>query len=182
MTDQRKFATLCLTLLLAVALPLHAVKEVEMPADFGSGGWAMSNWNDAAGYLKYIAKDEVREELAALPVGERLDAWRELWTAFEPAMDSEHREQYFQRIRYANEHFGTILQPGWKTEMGETWIRLGQPDWRDRYTMRSGGRDLEVWNYMDSRDTYLVFVDRTGLGDYNLLNYSTMIDEVYFYN
>ena len=182
MTGKEKIATLCMTLLLAVALPLHAVKQVEMPEDFGTSKWAVDNWSEAVGYLKYIAKDKACKELSALPSAERHDAWQEYWNTFEPTMGDELRVQFFLRIRYANENFGTILKPGWKTEMGETWIRLGAPQWRDTYALRSGGRDLEVWNYMGSRDTYLVFVDRTGLGDYDLLNYSTMIDEVYFYN
>ncbi len=177
-----RLATLCMVVLLTAALPLHAVKKVEMPDDFGSGLWAVNNWNEAVNYLKYLAKDEVREELAALPAGERLDAWRGFWTPHKPALSSNRREQYFQRIRYANENFGSILLPGWKTDMGETWIRLGTPDWREKYTMRGAGRDMEVWNYISPRDTYLVFVDRTGLGDFDLLNYSAMIDEVYFYN
>ncbi len=182
MNGKGRLATLCMALLLVVALPLHAVKQAEMPEDFGSDQWAVGNWSEAVEYLKYMAKDKVRKELVALPAAERLDSWQEFWNESAPTMGAERREQYFQRIRHANENFGTILQPGWKTEMGETWIRLGAPQWRDKYALRSGGRDLEVWNYMGSRDTYLVFVDRTGLGDYDLLNYSTMIDEVYFYN
>ena len=177
-----RLTTLCMAVLLTVALPLYAVKEVKMPDDFGTTDWAVSNWSEAVGYLKYLAKDEVREELVALPVGERLEAWREFWNGSKPALGKERQEQYFQRIRYANEHFGSRLLPGWKTDMGETWIRLGKPEWREKYTMRGAGRDMEVWNYMNPRDTYLVFVDRTGLGDYDLLNYGTMIDEVYFYN
>lgn len=182
MTGNGRLATLCAVMLLTVALPLQAVKEVEMPEDFGSSQWAVSHWSQAVGYLEYIAGDELRSELATLPGQERPDAWQEFWNAYKPTMGNERSEQYFQRISFANEHFGSILLPGWKTEMGETWIRLGPPDWRDRHAMRGGGRDMEVWNYMGSRDAYLVFIDRTGVGDYDLLNYSVMLDEVYFYN
>ncbi len=177
-----RLTTLCMAVLLTVALPLHATKKVEMPDDFGSDLWAVSNWSEAVGYLKYLAKDRVREELVALPTGERLAAWREFWTPHRPDKGINRREQYFQRVRYANEHLGSNLLPGWKTDMGETWIRLGAPDWREKYTMRGPGRDMEVWNYISPRDTYLVFMDRTGLGDFDLLNYGEMIDEVYFYN
>jgi len=178
------FTGLFALLLLAAALPLHAVKQVEMPENFGSDEWVAVHWEEAVEYLKYMTKDDVRQEMLKLPAVERMAAWENFWKgrdAGDEAIVKERREQFFGRVRYANENFGTILQPGWLTEMGETWIRLGKPDWRDRYPMRGSGRDLEVWNYMNPRDTYLVFIDRSGLGDYALLNYSDMIDEVYLY-
>ena len=184
MIRSRILASLVAPLLITAVIPLYAVKEVEMPDNFGSAEWALNNWSESVNYLRYIARDDIRGEFEQRAADERLEAWESFWAAVDKqngTLEQESRAQYFQRIRYANENFGSILLPGWKTEMGETWIRLGPPDWRDRYAMRGAGRNLEVWNYMDSRDTYLVFMDRTGVGDYDLLNYGAMIEEVYFY-
>ena len=179
------FTGLFLATLLIAAMPVYAVKTVEMPKNFGTDAWAANHWTEAVHYLKYLAKKDVRKKMLNVPASERIDAWDSFWKANDPNKGKtmkERREQYFERIRYANENFATILQPGWLTEMGEAWIRLGKPDWSDDYTMRAGGRDIVVWNYMNPRDTYLVFLDRDGVGDYELLNYSDMIDEVYLYN
>ena len=179
------FTSMAAAVLLAFAMPLYAVKTVDMPKNFGSDEWVAGHWQEAVGYLKYMVKDDVRKQMLNLPDVDRMTAWESVWKAKDPSGGSlaDQREaQFFERIRYANENFGTILQPGWLTQMGETWIRLGKPDWREHYTMRGPGRNVEVWNYMNPRDLYLVFLDRSGLGDWELLNYSSMIDEVYLYN
>jgi GWxTD domain-containing protein len=178
------FCTALIAVLLTVAMPAYAVKTVDMPENFGSDEWVAGHWEEAVGYLKYMAKDDVRGEFLNLPAMDRMEAWDAFWMGQGPndkSMMQERRRKFFERIRYANDNFATILQPGWLTEMGETWIRLGKPDIREKYPMRAGGREIEVWNYMNPRDLYLVFLDRSGVGDFELLNYSDMIDEVYLY-
>jgi len=169
-------------IMLIAAMPAGAVKKMEMPNNFGGDDWAVSHWEDAVGYLKYVTSDDVRKEMLKLPENERLATWQDFWKAKDPEKkkpDNVFRTAYFARIRYANDNFGSILLAGWLTDRGDTWIRLGEPRTLDRYPMRSGGRNLEVWNYWAPRDIYLVFLDRTGVGDYDLLNYTDMIDEVY---
>lgn len=162
---------------------LWARKKVEMPENFGTNEWAVANYKEAVGYIKYIAKNEVRQQLLSVPENLRLEAWEEFWKGHDPLSstpENEFRDQYFARIRYANDNFGTILQPGWLTERGEVWIRLGEPKNIEKFTMRAGGNNLEVWNYWAPRDVYLVFMDRSGVGDFYLLNPGEMLDEVFF--
>ncbi len=168
---------------LIVTSSLWARKKIEMPDNFGTNEWAAANYKEAVGYLKYIAKNDVRQELLSVPENLRLEAWEEFWKERDPVSstsENEFRDQYFDRIRYANEKFGAILQPGWLTDQGEVWIRLGEPNSIEKFTMRAGGNDLEVWNYWVPRDVYLVFLDRAGVGDFYLLNSSDMLDEVFF--
>ncbi|HLA40867.1 MAG TPA: GWxTD domain-containing protein [Candidatus Glassbacteria bacterium] len=171
-----------LVIMLIAAVPARAVKQVEMPNNFGADDWAVNNWEEAVGYLKFLANDDTRKEMLKLQESDRIAAWDEFWKARDPEKkkaDNVFRSTYFARVRYANENFGSILRPGWLTDRGETWIRLGEPRMLDKYPMSSGSRSLEVWNYWFPRDTYLVFLDRSGVGDYDLLNYGDMIDEVY---
>ena len=154
-----------------------------MPDNFGTNDWAVANYTEAVGYLKYLADNDVRQKLLSVPENLRLEAWEEFWKGYDPVSstpENEFRDQYFARIRYANENFNTILQPGWLTDMGEVWIRLGEPNTIEKFTMRASGNDIQVWNYWVPRDVYLVFLDRTGVGDFYLLNTSEMLDEVFF--
>ena len=176
---------IALPLILSLILTgsIQARKEVVMPENFGTGEWAEVNYKEAVGYLKYVAKNEVRQELLSVPGNLRLEAWEEFWKEHDPVSstpENEFRDQYFARIRYANENFGNMLQPGWLTDMGEVWIRLGEPNTIEKFTMRASGKDLEIWNYWVPRDAYLVFLDRSGVGDFYLLNMSDMLDEVFF--
>ena len=183
----RRMAVILITLPLALSLIvtglLQARKKVVMPDNFGTSEWAATNYKDAVGCLKYLADNDVRQELFSAPEHKKFEAWEEFWKERDPlssTSENEFRDQYFARIRYANENFGTILQPGWLTDRGEVWIRLGEPNYIEKFTMRASGNDLEVWNYWVPRDVYLVFLDRTGVGDFYLLNTSEMLDEVYF--
>ncbi len=62
------------------------------------------------------------------------------------------REEHYRRIAYANEHFRTDV-PGWKTGVGQIYIRYGPPDeiqtndgtvgWRYRH-VEGVGNDIQV--------------------------------------
>ncbi len=171
-------------LLLSTAL-LTAADKPEMPENFGAPEWAAAHWKEAVEYLKYVSKGEQREKLLQAPEGQREEIWRSFWSNLDPLKSTEINETtkiYFDRVRYANEHFTSALQVGWKTEMGEAWIRMGQPQNIERYTMRRSGRDIEVWEYLTSHGTTLVFMDQTGVGNWYLLNPGALLDEVYLRN
>ncbi|MFC1537273.1 GWxTD domain-containing protein [Gemmatimonadota bacterium] len=173
-----------LYLLLFTSVTLWARKMPEMPEDFGSEEWVAANYTEAVGYLKYLTDKQEREEFLSVPDNERLEVWQEFWSEFDPVdttPENEYRDAYFARIRHANESYGTILQPGWLTEMGETYIRLGLPNNLEKFSMRSGGKDIEIWSYWTPREVDLIFFDRSGLGDFRLLNPAEMIDQVFVY-
>ncbi|MEA2064075.1 MAG: GWxTD domain-containing protein [Gemmatimonadota bacterium] len=172
---------IAIILLLVSTVSMWARKEPRMPENFGSDEWAVANYEEAVGYLKYLTDNRTRQELLSVPENLRVEAWNEFWEAFDPLSTTELNEfhvEYFARIEHANNEYGTILQPGWLTDRGETCIRLGPPRMLDKYSMRAGGRDLEVWNYWVPYDIDLVFVDRSGVGDFILLNPEMMIEQV----
>lgn len=171
-------------LLFSTAADLWARKRAEMPDDFGTAVWAASNWEEAVKYLRYVTDRDTRERMLKVDKASRAVVWDELWQGYDServAEANEFRDRYFERVRHANENYGTILQYGWETDRGETWIRLGPPRWQDRYNMRGPGRDIEVWQYWAPKAVDLVFIDRTGVGDFYLLNPYDMIDRAYLY-
>ena len=61
---------------------------------------------------------------------EREEFIKIFWGQRDPDPDTEeneYREQYYERIAYANEHFSSG-KPGWMTDRGRIYIKFGKPD------------------------------------------------------
>jgi GWxTD domain-containing protein len=111
----------------------------------------------------------------------------EFWRRRDPDPDTEEnefRDEYNERIAYANEHFASGI-PGWKTDRGRIWIMHGKPDSRETHPMggsydrpanEGGGSTttypFETWTYRYlpgvGSGIDLEFVDPTGSGEYRL--------------
>jgi GWxTD domain-containing protein len=109
------------------------------------------------------------------------------WQRRNPSPDSpenEYREEHYQRIAYANEHFAAG-KPGWRTDRGHIYIAYGKPDSIDSHPsggsydrpMDEGGGNtstfpFEIWHYRylegigDNID--IEFVDTCMCGDYHM--------------
>ena len=79
--------------------------------------------------------DEERNTFKALKSDDEREQFIEqFWLRRDPDPDTdanEYREEYYQRIAYANEHFSSGI-PGWKTDRGRIYIMFGPPDGRSR--------------------------------------------------
>jgi GWxTD domain-containing protein len=111
----------------------------------------------------------------------------EFWRRPDPDPDSEEnefREEYNERIVFANEHFASGI-PGFKTDRGRIWIMYGKPDGRETHPMggsydrpvnEGGGSTttypFETWTYRylpgAGSGTDIEFVDPTGSGEYRM--------------
>ncbi|QEE31506.1 GWxTD domain-containing protein [Terriglobus albidus] len=146
-------------------------------------------------YRKWVEQDVIwiitDEELQAfknLSNNEERDAFIEaFWQRRNPNPDSpdnEYREEHYQRIAYANEHFAAG-KPGWKTDRGHIYIAYGKPDSIDSHP--SGGQyerpidegggststyPFEIWHYRYlegvSDNIDIEFVDTCMCGDYHM--------------
>jgi len=122
--------------------------------------------------LRYVATQPEIDEIGKLQ-GE--DARKAFWDAFwkrrDPTPDTpenEARDEFYQRVQYANQHFGTG-GPGWKTDMGRIYIMYGRPDEVVRNPFNFDRPPEEIWYYYRDRRTF-VFVDRDGFGRYELVS------------
>ncbi len=120
--------------------------------------------------LRYVATKEEQGEMDALKLPEERRAfWETFWKRRDPSPESaqnEAMEEFYRRVQYANQHFGAGV-PGWRTDMGKTYIIEGQPDEVVRDPFRVDGPPREIWYYYKERRTY-VFVDKDGFGRYEL--------------
>jgi len=126
--------------------------------------------------FKLLADDDERENFI-----------ENFWRRRDPNPDTEEnefREEYYERIAYANEHFASGI-PGWKTDRGRVYIAHGKPDSieshpsggsYERPTWEGGGSTttypFEIWFYRHLEGVgdglEIEFVDPTGTGEYRL--------------
>ncbi len=125
---------------------------------------------------KKLATDEEREEFIKI-----------VWDSRDPDPDTEEnefKEQFYERIAYANEHFSSG-KPGRLTDRGRIYIKFGKPDeieshpaggTYERPSWEGGGSTstypFEKWFYRNipnvTSGVELEFVDPTGSGEYRL--------------
>src|SRR5262245_55875957 len=146
-------------------------------------------------YIRWIDEDvsgiitnEERKIFNSLKTDDEREQFIEgFWYRRDPDPDTdvnEYREEYYQRIAYANEHY-TSGVPGWKTDRGRIYIVFGKHDEieshpsggsYDRPAWEGGGTTstypFEVWwyRYIEGvgSDVEIEFVDPTGSGEYHI--------------
>src|SRR5258708_27162263 len=138
--------------------------------------------------VAYIITEEERKAFKKLETDEERENFIEnFWRRRDPDPDTEeneYREEYFERIAYANEHYASGI-PGWKTDRGRIYITFGKPDSveshpsggnYDRPSYEGGGSTttypFETWFYRYlagvGSGIEIEFVDPTGSGEYHI--------------
>src|ERR1700686_1184807 len=136
----------------------------------------------------WIITDEERAAFRQLSNDEERDNFIEaFWQRRDPTPDTEeneYKEEHYQRIAYANEHFAAGV-PGWKTDRGRMYIVFGKPDEIDSHPsggsyerpMEEGGGETSTFPFEDWRYRYIEgigqeviieFVDTCMCGEYHM--------------
>jgi len=123
-----------------------------------SRSWVVTSYENLLGLMRYFIW--APDRLAALRnarAEDRPRLWREFWTATDPipeTAENEALDQYFIRIAIANERFRDEGGPGWRTDRGEVFITLGEPD-QVLETPPSSDRRRVQWVYSTYRAAIL---------------------------
>lgn len=81
------------------------------------------------------------------------------------------KEEYLNRISYANTALHTMGREGFKTDRGRVYIMYGPPDDYDRHPNDPDSRPFEIWTYHSIQGGVIfVFVLRQTGGDYELVH------------
>lgn len=125
--------------------------------------------------MRYITTAQDRREYNRLRTkAEKQQFLFEFWRRLDPdpsTASNPVREEYFERVRHANQQFGFGFREGWRTDRGRVFIVYGPPDDYERYPSRSDTKPYEIWHYHDIQGGVIfVFVDRTGFQDYQLVH------------
>jgi len=121
--------------------------------------------------IGYIATSDEMNALKRAPEDGRKEAWEAFWAGRDPTPGTsrnEVRDEFFERVSYANEHFGEPLAEGWQTDRGRVYITEGPPDAIDSHPIELSTGAWEAWHYYRRSITY-IFVDKTGFGQYILV-------------
>ncbi|MDZ7315216.1 MAG: GWxTD domain-containing protein [candidate division KSB1 bacterium] len=128
--------------------------------------------NLAIQQLQIIASPEEWKKLKRSAKENQVEAFSRFWAVRDPSPGTEYNEAmeaYYQRINYANETFTVMGREGWRTDRGLVFIILGPPDEVIRNDYPSNSKPYQIWQYY-SINRQFQFFDRSGYGDYELLN------------
>jgi GWxTD domain-containing protein len=120
--------------------------------------------------LIYIANKAEMTKLKNAKISERDSLWQDFWKQRDPiptTIKNEAEIMYFNRVKYTNEHFATY-KDGWKTDRGMIYIKYGPPDDIENHSFEIDSPPYEIWYYNKTRKKF-IFVDKYGLGDYQLI-------------
>lgn len=138
--------------------------------------------------VTYVITDEERKAFKKLATDDERERFiEEFWRRRDPDPDTdenEFKEEYYERIAYANEHFASGI-PGWKSDRGRIWIMYGKPDELETHPMGGnynrpsyeGGGSTSTYPFENWFYRYLPgvgsgieieFVDPTGSGEYRI--------------
>lgn len=150
--------------------------------------------------VKYIITPEEKKAFKELKTDDERENFIEnFWRRRDPNPDTEeneYREEYYERIAYANENFSSG-KPGWMTDRGRIYIAWGKPDSveshpmggaYDRPAYEGGGTTttypFEIWFYRNLDDigtgVEIEFVDPTGTGEYRIATNANEKDALLF--
>jgi GWxTD domain-containing protein len=132
--------------------------------------------------LVLIAKSSQLRGYDKLSVGAKrrfmVDFWQKLDQQPETARN-ETRDQFYQAIAYADQAFRVgrgRQEPGWRTDRGRIYAKYGAAS--DQLSRAPGGGTAayEVWRYTRGKPRFYIFLDRNGLGSYQLI-YTNDVNE-----
>ncbi len=137
--------------------------------------WSMlfilkKDFQKAVEQLRYIATSDEIEELKRAKKEDQLKEWTEFWRSKDPTPETpgnELMDEYYRRLRYANQNFSLWNKKGWETDMGRIYIVYGHPDEIERHPFEMGDKPYQIWYYYDQY-IKVVFVDKTGTGEWEL--------------
>ena len=138
----------------------ESAKKVTALVSF-SRSWVVTNYDNLLALLRYFpwAPDRLNALRNGKP-SERPRLWREFWAATDPlpqTPENEALDQYFTRIAIANERFKDEGGPGWRTDRGEVYVTLGEPD-QTLETPPGNDQRIVQWVY----STYRAVITFTG--------------------
>jgi GWxTD domain-containing protein len=136
-----------------------------------SRDWVVTNYDNLLSLLRYFPyrNDLLNQPRNAQP-SERAALWRQFWTATDPVPSTPQNEaldRYFLRIAIANQRFRDEGGEGWRTDRGEVFITLGEPDQIYEPPTTSDRRIMQ-WIYNEYRAS-LFFESTLGFARVRLL-------------
>jgi GWxTD domain-containing protein len=136
-------------------------------------------------YLGYIISSKEEDIFENLNVGGKREFFVNFWET-KALLESKKRflirQEYMDRIEYANTKYSNSGKVGWQTDQGRIIIQYGIPDDIEKFYGGSTQKQHEIWTYdaIQGGITF-VFMDITGYGIFQLIH-STANEEIQDYD
>ena len=130
---------------------------------------SISSFNQAILAMRYILVDDEYKKMRRSKPEKQEELFLKYWKDRDPSPDTKKNElqdEYFARVAYANNAFKGSTD-GWRTQMGEIYIKFGRPDDIEEYSDPYTRYYQQRWHYYRI-NKYFDFVDESGFGDYRL--------------
>lgn len=134
-----------------------------------STAWVVTNYAEMITLLKYYGYKNKLDSLKTATPSDRPALWRSFYRSTDPnpsTPENEALDLYFARLAAANNLFKDEGVAGWRTDRGEVFIGLGEPDEVYDSSPLSQGRVIR-WVYTQDR-LVLTFVDETGFSRFRM--------------
>jgi GWxTD domain-containing protein len=136
-----------------------------------SSKWVVTNFDDLLTLLRYFGEDKKIEAMRRAKSTDRITLWQEFYKSTDPnpaTPENEALDQYFARVAIANQRFHETGYDGWRTDRGEVFIVLGEPDViQDQSAQLQNAGRIIRWEY-NQYNTVLYFQDVTGFGRFQM--------------
>jgi len=136
-------------------------------------------------YIQYIIKSKEKRAYRKLTIEGKKEFLHTFWMEQDQdpfTVANEYKQEYYQRLHFANVRFTSGLKAGWKTDRGRVLLLYGYPDDLQQYPFESRGNAYIVWRYFELQgDVEFIFIDESGYGDFRL-KHSTARNEINNYN
>lgn len=116
--------------------------------------------------LKFVVSKEQLKTLKTGTSKEKEQRFRDFWAKKDPTPETEFNElldEYYRRIDYTFETFSSLQKPGYESDQGQVYIRMGPPQKITR-DFNSGDAALEIWTYPNNQE--IIFRATSGFGDF----------------
>jgi GWxTD domain-containing protein len=127
------------------------------------------------GPLQYVMASEESGIYQDLSLEGKRNFMRTFWAKRDPTAGTPENEAlvaYYRLFYEANRRFresGAGNVEGWRTDRGRIFLKYGEPEETLRRPVAGITPPYEVWKYTRPRQLKFVFLDHTGLGNYQLI-------------
>ena len=117
-------------------------------------GWVVTNYENLLTLLRFFPYEPgLLSDLRSAKPADRARLWRQFFAATDPIPETSNNEaldRYFTRIAMANDRFRDEGGEGWRTDRGEVFVTLGEPD-QALENPPSSDRRIVRWYYNEYR-------------------------------
>lgn len=125
--------------------------------------------------LRYLSSVKAQSSWKSMSKEAKMRYISQLWEALASAANisvAEALAKYQERIDFCNKYY-SHFEPGWKSDMGRIYIRLGAPSDIEKDETSDDTKfvrkDFQIWRYNNFGSPVYIFVDKQMNGNYRLV-------------